>query len=97
METTTDYIIQFLIKTRLKYKITPVDAAVDIPSTAVYYAVDQSIPRGSIRKTKYHFLFSAFLRITPRKDLASKTYILFSKILVNSHQNSALALRKINT
>jgi hypothetical protein len=72
METTPGYIIHFSIMTCLKYTITPVDAAVGFPSTAVHYAVDQSVPRGSIRKTKHMFCFSASLRLTPMSDLARK-------------------------
>jgi len=77
MDTTPGYIIHFSIMTCLKYTITPVDAAVDFPSTAVRYAVDQSVPRGSIRKTKYTFWFSASLRLTPMNYLARKTLTIF--------------------
>jgi hypothetical protein len=73
MEATTDYIIDFLIMTSLKYTITAVDAAIDFPSKVVRYAVDQSVPRGSIRKTKYNFWFYVSLSITPMKDLATLT------------------------
>jgi hypothetical protein len=54
-----------------------VDAAVDFPSTAVLYAVYQSVPRGSIGKTKYPLWFSASLRITTMKGLARKTLTIF--------------------
>ena len=80
METTTGYLIQFLITICLKYAITPLDAAVDFPSTAVHCAVDQSVPRGSIRKTKNPFWFSASLRIAPRKNLARKTLAIFKSV-----------------
>jgi hypothetical protein len=93
METTTDYTIHFLIMTSLKYTITPVDAAIDFPSRVVHYAVDQSVPRGSIRKTKYNFWFSASLRITPMKDLARKTLTIF---IVSFRNNVNLSKTAIN-
>jgi len=49
METTEGYIIHFLITICLRYTIAPVNADVDFPSTAVHFAVKQSIPRGSIK------------------------------------------------
>jgi len=67
METTKGYIIHFLNTICLRYTLAPVNAAVGFPSAAVHYAVDQPVPRGSVRKTKCPLWFFASLSYDIRK------------------------------
>ena len=46
---------------KLAYNNTPVYAAVDSMNAALLFAVDQCVPRGSIRETKYLSWFSGCL------------------------------------
>jgi hypothetical protein len=77
METTKGYTIHFLITICHRYTLPPVNAAVGFPSTAVHYSVDQSVPRGSISKTKYPLWFFCLFKLRIRKKNYSHKW--FSK------------------
>jgi len=73
METTKGYIIHFLVTICLRYTLAPVNAAVGFPCTAMHYTVDQSVPCGSIRKTKYPlWLFATLSYDTRNKNYSHK-------------------------
>jgi len=62
MEITTGCIMHLITGgLKLAYNNTPVYAAVDSMNAALLFAVDQCVPRGSIRETKYLSWFSGCL------------------------------------